>query len=134
MTSQRRCFARELQIHAQIFHNACVAIFFCSSNARLATEVSVPSSFSSFDAFFSFLHPTSSVHFSSTDAGSSSQLSSFAGGEACNWRCLTMNQTTLHATRLADIAPATPSHGPGLQLSPCGNSTSVHNRFIIFTS
>ena len=84
--------------------------------------------------FFLFLRPTSSVHFSSTDAGSSSQLSSFAGGEACNWRCLTMNQTTLHATRLADIAPATPSHGPGQQLSPCGNSTSVHNRFIIFTS
>ena len=30
-----------------------------------------------------------------------------------------MNQITLHATRLADMAPATPSHGPGLQLSPC---------------
>ena len=37
---------------------------------------------------------------------------------ACNWRhgCLTMKQTTLHATHLADIAPATPIHGPGLQM------------------
>ena len=37
-----------------------------------------------------------------------------------------MNQTTLHATRLADMAPATPSHGPGLQLSPCGNGHLQH--------
>ena len=40
---------------------------------------------------------------------------------ACNWRCFTVNWTTLHTTRLADMAPATPSHGPGLQLSPCGS-------------
>ena len=39
----------------------------------------------------------------------------------CNWRYLTMNQTTLHATRLANTSPATPSHGPGLQLSFCGD-------------
>ena len=39
---------------------------------------------------------------------------------ACNWRCLTMNQTIPYmATRLADMALATPIHGPGLQLSPC---------------
>ena len=56
--------------------------------------------------------------------GSSSQLRSFAGGEACNWCGLTMNQTTLQATRLADMAPATPIHGPGLQLSPCGSRHS----------
>ena len=31
-----------------------------------------------------------------------------------------MNQPTLHATRLADMASASPSHGPGLQLRPCG--------------
>ena len=49
---------------------------------------------------------------------SSSQLSPFAGGDACNWRCFTVNWTTLHTTRLADMAPATPSHGPGLQFSP----------------
>ena len=51
--------------------------------------------------------------------GSSSLLSSFAGGETCNWRCFTVNWTTLHTTGLADMAQATPSHGPGLQLSPC---------------
>ena len=33
-----------------------------------------------------------------------------------------MNQTTLHATRLANMAPATHSHGPGLQLGPCAAS------------
>ena len=54
--------------------------------------------------------------------GSSSLLSSFAGGETCNWRCFTVNWTTLHTTGLADMAQATPSHGPGLQLSPCGSS------------
>ena len=53
--------------------------------------------------------------------GSSSLLNSFAGGETCNWRCFTVNWTTLHTTGLADMAQATPSHGPGLQLSPCGN-------------
>ena len=30
---------------------------------------------------------------------------------ACNWRCFTVNWTTLHTTRLADMAPATPSRG-----------------------
>ena len=38
--------------------------------------------------------------------GSSSLLSSFAGGETCNWRCFTVNWTTLHTTGLADMAPA----------------------------
>ena len=56
--------------------------------------------------------------------GSSSLLSSFAGGETCNWRCFTVNWTTLHTTGLAGMAQATPSHGPGLQLSPCGIGTS----------
>ena len=58
-----------------------------------------------------------------TNLGSSSQLSSFAGGEACNWRCFTVNWTTLHTTRLADMAPAALSHG--LQLSPCGHYTVI---------
>ena len=31
---------------------------------------------------------------------------------ACKWRCLTMNQTTVLATRLADMAPAVHIHGP----------------------
>ena len=64
--------------------------------------------------------------------GSSDQLSSLAGGEACNWRCLTMNQTTVHETQLADMAPATPIHGNGLQLSPCGICSSK-TPFIIFS-
>ena len=38
--------------------------------------------------------------------GSSSLLSSFAGGETCNWRCFTVNWTTLHTTGLADMAQA----------------------------
>ena len=50
-----------------------------------------------------------------------SQLASPLQILACNWRCFTVNWTTLHTTGLADMAPATPSHGPGLQLSPCGN-------------
>ena len=41
---------------------------------------------------------------------------------ACNWRCFTVNWTTLHTTGLADMAPATHPHGPGLQLSPCDYS------------
>ena len=47
-----------------------------------------------------------------------SQLASPLQILACNWRCFTVNWTTLHTTGLADMAPATPSHGPGLQLSP----------------
>ena len=50
-----------------------------------------------------------------------SQLASPLQILACNWRCFTVNWTTLHKTGLADMAPATPSHGPGLQLSPCEN-------------
>ena len=42
-----------------------------------------------------------------------------------NWRCFTVNWTTLHTSGLADMAPATPSHGSGLQLSPCGNTESL---------
>ena len=49
-----------------------------------------------------------------------SQLASPLQILACNWRCFTVNWTTLHTTGLADMAPATPSHGPGLQLSHCG--------------
>ena len=48
-----------------------------------------------------------------------SQLASPLQILTCNWRCFTVNWTTLHTTGLADMAPATPSHGPGLQLSPC---------------
>ena len=64
---------------------------------------------------------------------SSSLLSSFAGGETCNWRWFTVNWTTLHTTGLADMAPATPSHGTGLQLSPCANA-HVENTWLCFGS
>ena len=58
---------------------------------------------------------------SSAVARSGSRLASPLQILACNWRCFTVNWTTLHTTGLADMAPATPSHGPGLQLSPCDN-------------
>ena len=44
---------------------------------------------------------------------------------ACNRRCFTVNWITLHTTRLADMSPATPSHGSGLQLSPCVNGAEA---------
>ena len=54
-----------------------------------------------------------------------SQLASPLQILACNWCCFTVNWTTLHTTGLADMAPATPSHGPGLQSSPCGIAVVV---------
>ena len=42
-----------------------------------------------------------------------------------NWRCHTMNQTTVQGPWLADIAPATPIHGPCLELIPCENKLFI---------